>query len=74
MADDVSARRRERPGDALGDFAVSYQFRLGRCTLAIGRAWRIQGLSQRKYNIPCESGIRNRLRACFAVHRGTNTR
>jgi len=37
--------------------ADSYQFRLGHSNVAIGRAWRIQCLSQPKHNIPCESGI-----------------
>jgi hypothetical protein len=33
------------------------QLRLGRCHLARGRAWRIQGLSQPTDTIPCERGI-----------------
>lgn len=32
------------------------QFRLGRRHVAIGRAWRIQGINQPKDAIPCERG------------------
>jgi hypothetical protein len=42
--------------DTLKTVHQYYQFRLGRCNLAIGRAWRIQGLNQPKYTIPCERG------------------
>ena len=34
-----------------------YHVRLGRCHLARGQAWRIQGLNQPKDTIPCERGI-----------------
>jgi hypothetical protein len=43
--------------DTLKTVHQYYQFRLGRCNLARGRAWRIQGLNQPKDTIPCERGI-----------------
>lgn len=48
--------RRMSTMDTLKTMHQYAQFRLGRRHVAIGRAWRIQGINQPKDAIPCERG------------------